>query len=440
MRPRSPLGTFIWVVLCGGLAWIGHPAARAEDVVAVASKVSNGYVRTKLPDGSFVPETYTLKDGGYLSGRMADDSVDKMTFESVARVIVGPLATRGYVFSASPQAAQLLIVVFWGTTRAPAETSDATTIVQALDDLLARGNSLAPRLPPDHVAALNNITALQQEVKTQKHGERMTNEEDAMMLGYPSAMDPDLKTYRYFVVLLAYDLPALLVEKKERLLWQTRFSIDEHRNRFDAQLKNMALSASAYFGQDSMGLRREAVPEGQVEIGEVRSLEATPPPAGSPVLAPDGAHVAYLARSKMGLELAIADVDRGETSLAGGVPDYGGKPLQLGWIGGDRVVVRMSGMAVLAYDLGRRTAVDPRTADPSPGSPSPSLADETLANEVKALVAARLPDRSVGVLGFDQARSRFLVRAATGAADERFFVYDRTNDLLYEVGPGSSAR
>jgi hypothetical protein len=416
---------------------IAAPAAQAEDLVAVASKVSNGYARTRLADGSFVPETYTFKEGGYLSGRMADDSIDKMTFESVARLIAGPLAERGYVFSASPQGAQLLIVVFWGTTRAPAETSDATTISQLLDDKLGRVSPFNPRPPPDHQATANDISKLQQAVNAQHFGEKMTNEEDAMMLGFESARDPDLRTYRYFVVLLAYDLPALLGQKKERLLWQTRFSIDEHRNRFDVQLKGMALSASAYFGQDSFGLRRERVPEGRVEIGEVRSLEATPPPPGSPALAPDGAHVAYLTRSKIGLELAIADVDRGKTSVAGGVPDYGGKPLELAWIGGDRVVVTMSGTAVWAYDVGRRTDLDPRTAGQSPRPPSPSMADETQAGEARTLVEAKLPDRSVVVLGFDQLRHRFLVRAADGGGGERFFVYDRANDLLYELGPNA---
>jgi hypothetical protein len=114
--------------------------------------------------------------------------------------------------------------------------------------------------------------------------------------------------------------------------------------------------------------------------------------------------------------------------------------LQLAWLNGDRVVVKMSGTAVLAFDLPRRTEIDPRSAGPSPDTPSPSTADETLANEILALAEEKLPDRSVAVLGFDQSRRRFLVRAVDAAAAERFFVYDRANDLLYEVGQNARTR
>ena len=81
-----------------------------------------------------------------------------------------------------------------------------------------------------------------------------------------------------FVVLLAYDCQSLLRDKKETLLWETRFSMNEHRNQFDAQLKPMVLAASAYFGRDSLGLVRDPVPEGHVEIGDVKSLGALPDP------------------------------------------------------------------------------------------------------------------------------------------------------------------
>lgn len=111
--------------------------------------------------------------------------------------------------------------------------------------------------------------------------------------------------------------------------------------------------------------------------------------------------------------------------------------MQLAWIGGDRVVVTMSGMAVWAYDVGRRTDLDPRTAGQLPPPLSPSVADETQASEARTLVEAKLPDRNVVVLGCDQLRHRFLLRAV-GGGGERFFVYDRANDLLYEVG--SNAR
>src|ERR1022692_3997924 len=175
MKSSFPPSKSALLLLCCGAAVFQPSRLKAGDFVAVSSSVSNGYVRAELPDGTFTPETYTFKNGGYLSGKVADDTIDKMTFASVSRIIAGPLANRKYFPSVDPKAAKLLIVVYWGTSRAPAETT--------------------PALPgPDQGIEL--------------FADKMINEEDAMMLGYGSANDPDLQTYRYFVVLLAYDMQA----------------------------------------------------------------------------------------------------------------------------------------------------------------------------------------------------------------------------------------
>jgi hypothetical protein len=88
----------------------------------------------------------------------------------------------------------------------------------------------------------------------------------------------EIQENRYFVVLMAYDFQLLWKEKKHKLLWQTRFSISERRNAFGKALPVMAEYASKYFGQDSKGLVRERVPEGHVDVGEVKSLGAVESP------------------------------------------------------------------------------------------------------------------------------------------------------------------
>ncbi len=91
----------------------------------------------------------------------------------------------------------------------------------------------------------------------------------------------EIEENRYFVVLMAYDFQLMWKHKKHKLLWETRFSISERRNQFDKALPVMAQYASRYFGQDSRGLMRTRVPEGRVEIGEVRSLGDVPARPGS---------------------------------------------------------------------------------------------------------------------------------------------------------------
>jgi hypothetical protein len=71
---------------------------------------------------------------------------------------------------------------------------------------------------------------------------------------------------------MAYDFQAFRKKGEHRLLWTTRFSIDESQNRFDKALPIMARYASIYFGQDSHGLLRTKVPDGRVLLGRPRSF------------------------------------------------------------------------------------------------------------------------------------------------------------------------
>jgi hypothetical protein len=428
--PPSPQTNALLVFSC----WVAffHPSiSRAEDFVAVSSTVSNGYVRTERPDGTFAPETYTFKEGGFLSNRMADDTIDKMTFAKVARDIAGPLAGRNYIPSVDPKAARLLIVVYWGTSRAQGEFSPHTTISQNMEqDQLGM---MSPSYTGPYDPFKDTWQALQ--ARGQDFADKMINEEDAIQLGYNSANDPELKEYRYFVVLLAYDLQAFLRDRKQKLLWQTRFSMNEHRNRFDVQLKAMAIEASAYFGRDSLGLKHGPLPEGHVEIGELKSMDTVPNPGISAALAPDGVHVAYLTKRENGLVLAIADIDRQESNSAGTVPSYNGQPVQLTWLDAGRIVVRLPSSDLLVFDdRGKRVDLDPRSVDRSLESFSQAAAGDEAATQVQALADGKLPGRKVVILGSDEAGHRFLLVASDRAGTERYFVYDRPNDLLYEVG------
>jgi hypothetical protein len=96
-------------------------------------------------------------------------------------------------------------------------------------------------------------------------------------LGYRKAdMLNELEEDRYFVVLTAFDYQKLVKEKKQKFLWEVRFSIREHGTAFDDRIKGMAELASDYFGRNSGGLRHDTLPDGHVEIGPVKSLGEVP--------------------------------------------------------------------------------------------------------------------------------------------------------------------
>lgn len=424
-----------------------------DDFEAVFSKASNGYARTKLPDGSFKPETYTFKKGDYWSGEISDPTIDRMPFEEVARVIAAPLASQNYIRAEDPKAAQLLIVVHWGTTVAP-EHRTMSAAYQELED--SQRGSMSPPGSADPLKSMRDTIGMNADLAELDGGgnsttggrtrnatpmlaaeNRMwitTSEQNARMLGYRSPLDAELQRYRYFVVLMAYDLQAMSKQKKAKLLWEARFSISEHRNQFDKQLAAMVVNASRYFGQDSHGLIHRKVPEGRVEIGEVKSLDDVQEP-DYPVMAPDGVHVAYLSALKSERRVAIVDIDRPERIAYARLPSPGSLPAQLAWSDLGHLRVTLSSGESFSFDVAGRPgspaeqAGEPHSATQSAGpAPGPSLAD------MQALAGEKLPHRKVVILGSDAGSRRFLLLVSGGSGPSRYFVLDRSSDLLFYVG------
>src|ERR1700728_1770548 len=99
------------LTLLGGFGAALPSSARAEDTVAISSKTSNDYSRTRLPDGSFAPETYSFGKGGVLAGQARDPAIEKMDFMDIARTIAIPLEHAAYLPSKDPKATKLLIMV-----------------------------------------------------------------------------------------------------------------------------------------------------------------------------------------------------------------------------------------------------------------------------------------------------------------------------------------
>ena len=292
---------FVRLLILGCLAApLANIALRAEEVEAIASKAAKDYVRKKLPDGSFKPETYAFGKGDDWRGARVDSTIDTLDFMDVARVLSVPLAEKKYLPTKDPKTTDELIMVYWGTTRAPEHASDTNSyqLLVKANDQQARAIAALEKNPIQKQAALellaeadNALLAAQVGVQAENQRREDTDMRNATMLGYDSwwiatnsamggtplgrrrvDMENELEEDRYFVVLTAFDYQMLVNKKKQKFLWEVRFSIREHRNAFDTRLPAMTALASAYFGRDSGGLQHVTVPEGKVEIGPVKSL------------------------------------------------------------------------------------------------------------------------------------------------------------------------
>jgi hypothetical protein len=242
-----------------------------------------------------------------MSGARVDPTADSLDFMDVARAVAVPLAQKQYLPTQDPRTTQELIMVYWGTTRAPeyATESNSHVLAQQANDMRQRlDQSTVASGPTTSPASVRNVAreqalaeadnaVLVANIGVQQENQRREDQDMkiATLLGYDSwwvsanaAMDgtamgrrkedmhAELEEDRYFVVLSAFDYQKLVKEKKSKFLWEVRFSIREHSNQFDKRLAAMIALASDYFGRDSAGLQHVAVPEGKVEIGPVKSL------------------------------------------------------------------------------------------------------------------------------------------------------------------------
>jgi hypothetical protein len=317
-RPR--LKTKVCLLL--GLAAISAAppsacASSSDEMMAVSSRTSGDYLRGRLADGSFQPESYAFGEGGRWAAAESDATVDRLKFIDVARAIASPLEYQHYVPTNDPKTTKLLILVYWGRTGTPARSNDSLALQEVQDaaavaadtksanaqamrgaEIILHPGGQMPcgRFDPDtnvlllgdQISADNAMASAMGVAAAATRSRDLANARDAAMLGYDlqwgstdalkgtplehrrEDLRKELDEGRYFVVLMAYDFQLMWKQKKHKLLWETRVSIRQRKHGFETELLAMAQTASRYFGQDSHGLVRKDLPEGHVDIGEVK--------------------------------------------------------------------------------------------------------------------------------------------------------------------------
>ena len=455
---------------------LADPGEEAEQIEAIYSKTSNGYVRLLRADGSLRPETYRYGKGEFWGGEMADASVDRLTVDDIARTIAPALARRSYVPAKDPSSAELFIVISWGTTVAPEHRAMSPAFQ---DTEIAQMRARTPPGSPDFMKAgrtgvmsgvtgglqqgsmdgsagtwnlggadpssaitptqstsdanANNNLIIQGSAALQLENQMwaQASQQNARMLGYASLADAELQRYRYFVVLQAYDHKTLS-QKKPKLLWEARLSISEHRSLFDKRLGALAENASAYFGQDSNGLVHKAVPAGFVHIGQMRALEF-PTEAEAAALSGDGAHVAYLKKERSETGLAVVDVGRPGESAFSRIPNAEA-PARIAWIDPEHVRVALVSAGAATFDTKARSW-SAAPADSAPAGRAAPAHDDAL----QARVEEKFPHRNVEILGSDDAGRRYLLAVSGAKGPARYYLFDKTDDVLVDVGRSGRA-
>lgn len=251
---------------------------------ALFTRVHNGYQRTKLPDGSYKIETYALANRGADNAAMVDGSLDQMPFQRIAEILAEPLAERRYAPSADPENTDLLIIVSYGRTAGTERAADSPVHHQFYADM----QTVVPESDGLQKSGRHPLESLLTQIGMENEQRERTNYRNAGVLGYHEELVrtdtiaqysaggvyrgdliADVEEDRYFVILVACDFRLATKEKKIRPLWSARFNTAARGKSFPNALPSMTALAARYFGRDSGGLLREAVPVGNVELKEM---------------------------------------------------------------------------------------------------------------------------------------------------------------------------
>jgi hypothetical protein len=261
----------------------GEGSAVAAEVY---SRVSIDYVRAKLPDGSYRAEEYSLRDDGRFDGPNHETSADRMSSQEVARLVAAPLKAQNYLLAGDPQLARLLIVVCYGRSDLPESYSSSDGFLEYQD---ASGD------PAGYAALVLEERQLSRENQRREQAELAgfmapSCESDArigsdpvhpagnadLRAGQRFLFVPEAVENRYFVILRAYDLRVRRRSGRFKLLWETRVSMKDSRDDFEAAFPAMVRLASWHLGLDSHGLLAAQLPSGPAGLSQV-----TPPAAAA---------------------------------------------------------------------------------------------------------------------------------------------------------------
>jgi hypothetical protein len=273
-------------------------SVRAEKLVTVSSVVEPNYVRRQATaSAAQKTETFAFAKGRQVFGT-PDASLKKMDFTTLITTLAADLPPPRYAPAEQIETADLVIHVTWGVTK---ERDDPSALLQFDPDALRQATEAVAQAKDDEEAdktlamrTLGASAAAEAKLKSEMQMATSLFSDDgvqassnAELLGFRAAMAGDSDTAetlrtmavesRYFVILVAYDGPALRGGQKRRL-WTTRMSIRAAGVNFPIALNRMS-SVAAHFN---------GLPQPGIVLQDSRDRPAIKPTVGLKVLGDSG--------------------------------------------------------------------------------------------------------------------------------------------------------
>lgn len=305
-RSSAPGGFRLRWVLALSVVTLGPLSAHAEKLVTVRSVADKIYAAKRAATNPPPRETYVFAKGEYSPGNRGDSSLEKINFLTMAQTVAVDLKKRNYEPTKHFKDADLVIVMHWGVTlandRGIAEfLAEPDALRQAFEAIGAAQQAEASDDTGDTAAlgagaaATANYRSELLAMSTMTGGNDLRAASNAELLGMASTLSKDdssltpstevetLRTMideeRYFIILMAYDGPALR-NGKQRRLWTTRMSIRSAGVNFPIAIDRMSSAAAFFHGTRQEGVALEVPKDrkAEVKIGEVKVIGETSEP------------------------------------------------------------------------------------------------------------------------------------------------------------------
>ncbi len=269
---------------CFGLAALGAivvlgtnaSGAKGETRVLVDSYADEDYLKGKEADDALKRETYHFVEGKFHGGNMRDPSLREVSFMDVAESLAAELRKRNYYPAQTQEGGDLLIVVHRGMTQIEADW----------DELFPQDD-----LDDDSFSDSEEEDGTEESPGTilDETGYTYREQDNAELIGFDRALKRSslnvqegfelqdmLRSERYFLVLMAFDLRILRETGEKKLVWSTRFSLDAIQTNFEDAHFALSRGAANYFGTNldgKLGKTTTHLGSGEVETGELKVIE-----------------------------------------------------------------------------------------------------------------------------------------------------------------------
>lgn len=289
MRPLSR-GSYASKLIClfsVAIALLYPISLNAANQVVINAQALQEFSIASENDDSSQPTTYAFMKGKFHGGNRADPAMDDFPFDEVLLDLSTHLQKQNFKGVPDPNGAKLVIVVHYGVTSIQ-ESNEALLGYDSLEDYeFSDGAANSGSSGGVNLNELNGIQDMQFQINVENainEGQQGGAFYTARLLGmgkaYVGPISPreelELKNLlsdrRYFMVLMAYDLP--LMRQSELVLhWTTRYSVRAIGQSFDQAIKDMNLVAGNYFGKNMGDLVKKRVTDkSRVELGKIEVI------------------------------------------------------------------------------------------------------------------------------------------------------------------------